>query len=455
MVTDKGLVKVLDFGLAKLTERTEGAEATMGQPTQEGIILGTAAYMSPEQAEGKNFDARSDVFSFGSVLYEMTTGRRAFFGDTNACTMAAILREEPRPVSQVAPKTPPELERVISRCLRKDPGRRIQHMADLRVALEELKEESGSRTPAPAPPVGALWRRRPAWAAGAVLLAAALGISAWFGLLRPAARPVAKVAALTALRGIQREPTLSPDGKQVAFVWNGEKQDNFDIYVQLLGETTPRRLTTNPAVEYMPAWPPDGLHIAFLRDTQAGTEVVTIPAAGGVEKRLHVSTVSCGLNPAAMPFCGLSWSPNGRFLTFVDRESPQAPFSIYLLDIDTREKRKLTTPPPGFDDGLSVFSQDGRSLAFLRLPGAPLPEIYILPLSENGQPRGKPQQITKDNSLLLGLDWTPDSRSIVFSSLRGGVYALWRVASSGGAPERLPVGGNDAFIPPSRDQAIG
>ena len=106
--------------------------------------MGTAAYMSPEQAEGKKLDGRSDIFSFGSVLYEMSTGRRAFQGETKLSTLSAILREEPKPASELAAAVPRELEKIIQRCLRKDPDRRFQQIEDVKVALEELKEESDS-----------------------------------------------------------------------------------------------------------------------------------------------------------------------------------------------------------------------------------------------------------------------------------------------------------------------
>ncbi len=404
-------------------------------------ILGTVAYMSPEQAEGKNADPRSDIYSLGAVLYEMATGRRAFAGATSAATLTAVLREDPTPAGQLAVEMPRELEGVISRCLQKDRARRFQHMADLKVALEALEGESNSRALAATALRGTRARRGLVWAAGTLLLAVALGMGAWLGVIRrPAAGPVATVSAFTVVPGVQTQPALSPDGKQVAFVWNG------DIHIQLVGDTTARQVTSSPAFENSPVWSPDARHIAFLRGTASGTEVIVVPSAGGPEKRLLVSMASCG-ELLARQFCGPAWSPNGRSLTVVDKESPEAPSSIFLVDIETRERRKLTTPPLGFEDGLSVFSPDGRRLAFARRPGWPLSDIYVLPLTDSGQRPADPLRITRDNAFIWGFDWTGDGRSIVFASSRGGVDSLWRVASSGGAPEGLPVGGNDAFWP--------
>jgi len=150
IIDEDGRVKLLDFGLAKLTEKTvdsEAATATMtadGPLTEEGSIIGTVAYMSPEQAEGRKVDARSDIFSFGSVLYEMVTGRLPFEGATKMSTISAILQKEPPPPGALAPNLPAEFEKIILRCLRKDRDRRTQHIDDIKLALEELRDDSAS-----------------------------------------------------------------------------------------------------------------------------------------------------------------------------------------------------------------------------------------------------------------------------------------------------------------------
>jgi eukaryotic-like serine/threonine-protein kinase len=145
MVTDDGLVKVLDFGLAKLTEVSASSdERTLRSETEEGTIVGTVSYMLPEQAEGTKVDARSDIFSFGAVLYEMVTGQKAFQGESKMSTLTAVLKQEPKPISQLVPTIPLDLEKTINRCLRKDRERRYQYMADVKINLQELKEESDS-----------------------------------------------------------------------------------------------------------------------------------------------------------------------------------------------------------------------------------------------------------------------------------------------------------------------
>jgi len=445
MVSEQGRVKVLDFGLAKLTEPVAGEEA----PTQttEGAIVGTVAYMSPEQAEGKRLDARSDIFSFGSLLYEMVTGRRAFRGDSNMSTLAAIIKQEPEPLGV---ETPRDLEKIIRRCLRKDPDRRWQTMADLKVAIEDLAEEwdTGELAGSRAAPGRRRYGSRLWLSFAAVVLLAAAAV--WFRAAHFQPGPPPRVVSFASRPGVQWGPAVSPDGNQVAFVWEGQNRDNQDIYVQLVDENLPRRLTTHPRLDFSPVWSPDGLRIAFLRQAEQGTEVLVVPAAGGEERRLVQSSARCDaqLLPMTRMWCGISWSPDGKSLTFVDRESTDVGYSIYSFDLETRERRKLTRPPAGWwGDGASVFSPDGRSLAFLRMRYPYPGDIYVLSLSEGGMPNGEPRRITRDASNNYGFDWMPDSRRLVFSSIRGGLPGLWRISTNGGEPERLPVGSEDAVGP--------
>jgi serine/threonine protein kinase/tetratricopeptide (TPR) repeat protein len=227
MVTGKGLVKVLDFGLAKLMERDGGlgSATTLARPplTEQGTIVGTVAYMSPEQAEGKTIDARADIFSFGSVLYEMVAGRRAFAGDSTVGTLAAILHQEPTPIEGI----PPELEQIIARCLRKEPDRRIQHMDDVALALEELRDAARatrSRGPAsptaPAPGARSGSKPRWLWPAGALLCLSLVAAALVVGNVRGLRDLLAGSAGPSPIRSIAVLPleNLSGNPEQEYFV---------------------------------------------------------------------------------------------------------------------------------------------------------------------------------------------------------------------------------------------
>ena len=276
--------------------------------------------------------------------------------------------------------------------------------------------------------------------AGLLIVAAAI----WIGLARTttSAGPSSPITVpLTGNSGIETLPSISPDGQQVAYAWDRASGGNLDIYVKLIGGGPPLRLTDGDVDEYSPAWSPDGRQIAFLRRSSEGAGIFVVPALGGPERKL--GELSARWFPAGIWYGKLSWSPDGRFLALADRGSPAGVESIVLLTIATGEKRRVTSPSPEwpFGDGAPVFSPDGRILAFERAAGILVSDIYAQPLSPEGAPVGGAVRLTSDRRGVYALDWTPDGREIVFSSNRGGPFALWTVAASGGAPEPLASAG--------------
>ena len=441
MLQADGRVKVLDFGLAKIIEQTSDAK-TMTQ-TAAGTILGTVAYMSPEQAEGKLLDARTDIFSLGALLYEISTGKRAFPGDSQASVFAAVLKEDPPPPDEVRAGMPPELGRVIMRCLRKDPARRVQSMADLRSSLEELKDElssgklgSGAHASSGrvAPAAGIQPSRRVGLYRAIGLAVLLIGVPLAGYLIWQSAQmpPVVENAQLlpvplTTYSGSETSASFSPDGNQIAFVWDGERQDNPDIYVKLVGPGTPLRLTTSPLVDAYPRWSPDGRQIAFVRYISMNqVSLFVTPSLGGAERRLGDFFTRVAINR----FVYLAWAADAKFLIIAAAQSAADPSHLLRVNVDTGEAAMLVRANPGSDGFYSVdVSPDGRRMATAR-DNFGADAIEVFDLSADGQATST--RIFRDVTNAVDVRWTGDSKDIVFRRSVNNPGPLYRLSTTTG-----------------------
>ncbi len=281
------------------------------------------------------------------------------------------------------------------------------------------------------------------WTAGwtwmAVLTALILAGAGWLYFLRSASLPRMNVLRFTSYPGTEKDPAISPDGKRLAFVWDGEGADNFDVYVRSIGPVgelpitveKPLRLTTDPAPDFSPTWSPDGRYLAFARVSEGNSAVYVVPSMGGQERQLtelHFGPVTDGKL--------LDWSPDGKSLAVAAMSSPEDRRGIYSISLDKGDRQKLTFPPTEFGgDKSPVFSPDGQTLAFTRVSG--YTDFYLLSLNHR-----EPKRLSANARWSFNSAWTADSREIVFGSWAGGSRQLWRVAVSGGKPEPLAIGAN-------------
>jgi Tol biopolymer transport system component/DNA-binding winged helix-turn-helix (wHTH) protein len=308
--------------------------------------------------------------------------------------------------------------------------------------------------------------KRKRWIAG-IAAASALAVVSYLVLSQgsrtePIRTPTAVAVPLTAYQGFELDPSLSPDGSQVAFSWNGPTEDNYDIYVKLAGPGEAVRLTTNPARDDNPAWSPDGRLIAFQRSVSEVTkDVFVVPALGGAERQVAtISVAGLGMSSALAYNAThtLSWTPDGRWIAFGGRPSEQESPGIWLTAVDRSERRRLTTVGGhDFGDTSPAFSHDGRLLAFVREHTISASEVYVLLLSSALMPVGAPARVTPEGGLVRGVAWVPGGDGLVFS-VQGhlGLSRLHRVALAEarpepvGPPELLPFGEQATAISVSR-----
>ncbi len=424
-VRNDGTVKVLDFGLAKLadpggTGSNFGADAnltaspTITSPammTGAGVILGTAAYMSPEQARGTPVDTRTDIWAFGCVLFEMLTGRRAFAGQTVTDALAAIIEREPA-WSLLPTSTPNGVLRLLRRCLAKDLKRRLHDMADARLELDDaltepIRDEATFDSSRPA-------RGRIGWALALIATAIAAAATAWLAAQRtrsavnggPAAE--AMLERLTYDSGVTRMPALSPDGRLLAYASDRAGNGDLDIWVQQIPGGTPLRLTDDPADDSTPDFSPDGNQVVF-RSERNGGGIYLVPALGGPARLIAPD----GRRPRFSPDGSRIAYWSGQFRGDQVRNASTVASSVYVLSLSGGAPVRVL---PDFEVANDpVWVPDGRSL-----------------LVAGRRKRGL-QQAASFDWWMTPLDGRPPVKTSVFDTplLRGAGVAPSRWTSSG------------------------
>jgi Tol biopolymer transport system component len=452
-VTKDERIKILDFGLAKPSAGSGGASDETQSPTvsgytEPGMVMGTVGYMSPEQVRGLPVDHRSDLFSFGAVLYEMLAGRRAFQRETAAETMTAILKEEPAQLGDLEGRVPPALAAVIAHCLEKKPERRFQSARDLAFALDTAVSPTGRSAAvaaaAPSPPPSA-WPRR----LGLAVVVAAAAAAGYLLGPKDAASPPAderdvSITMLTSDPGYEGEPTFSPDGQTIAYV--ADRDGNFEIYLQQISGGPAINLTRDPGADVQPAFSPNGREIAFVSNRSSasdlmhaapglphvGGDVWVMPALGGQARRL----VENGNTP--------SWTPDGSAILYVhgtfrsSRIARIASAGGESRDVPIEEPAVLRYFYPRLsEDGRWLLYQNGNQVEVVAAAG------------------GKPKILARGEAPA----WGPGSTSILYTSgMPDKNRTLWRADFSlqrgeiSGAPRPLTVGrGGDVGAAVSKD----
>jgi Tol biopolymer transport system component len=425
LIARNGYAKLADFGLAKLVQRADQTSTLTRARTQHGVLIGTIAYMSPEQAAGLPLDSRSDIFSYGVVLYEVLAGRRPFPGATDLEVLQRILHAAPLPLPEATPVT---LQLLVQKALEKDPANRFQSMRELVIDLRRAARSS-AELPAPRVPHPA---RGLTWAGAAAALATMIGIWLW---MRAGQGPTSRAewVQLTRFPDSVVQPALSPDGRMLTFIRGpGSLATPGQIYVKMLPDGEPKQLTADSRVKISPVFSPDGSRIAYTaRDPQNPYDTWVVPVLGGDPRRwLPNAAALVWSRKGNIVFSEIIGGLEGNHMKIVAAEESRAG----ARDLYVPERK-------GGMAHRSYPSPDGRSVIVVEMSdrGAWLP-CRLLPM--DGRSTG--QRIGPPDAGCVFAAWSPDGRWMYLSSNAGGASHIWRqrFASSGTptAPEQLTAG---------------
>jgi eukaryotic-like serine/threonine-protein kinase len=418
-----GRVKILDFGLAKLVARDTDQTMTDLEQTEPGVVMGTPAYMSPEQVRGQNADQRSDIFSFGAVLHEMLSGTRPFTGSSAADIASAVLNHDP---PQVTGGISAGLDGIVRHCLEKSPEQRFQSARDLAFQLESLSSISeSSRAVSPGRKLSA----KVFWGGMALLAVGAAVLSGWWWHRRePIKSQFVRFQRLTDFAGLEGSPALSPDGKSLAFV--SDSSGSRQIWIRLLAGGPPLQITKDAGDHLEPRWSQDSAALIYYTPPSEGAEEGTIweiPALGGPPRRLAASV------------SGTDTSHDGKRIAFFRLNNRQV--ELVTADRDGSDERVVSRFGPGFGYRYPRWSPDDKAIAYVHSLENWNDDVYSVAASG-----GDAHLVTQDHMLNAGLAWLPDGSGIVYSSARGSTLLylptmhLWLAPAAGGEPRQLTFG---------------
>jgi Tol biopolymer transport system component len=422
-VRAKRRVRVLDFGLSHLVEPVNRLKELPQQDPSSEVV----EYLAPEQVEGKPVDFRTDVFSFGSLLYHMATGKRAFRKDTIGGTLHAILREEPKPVAHVTRRVARGIDKILARCLRKDPGQRFQKIDEVQSSLKRLKADYYSKLLSRGSFLTPYWERVMLRSFFALLLivAATAAVMLWQSRTPGERTVTAKLTQLTSDAGFYSEPAISLDGRLLAYSSDRGGQGNLQIWMQPVSGGSPVRLTNDPADDHEPAISPNGATVAF-RSERDGGGIYLVPATGGESRRI----ADYGRRPR--------FSPDGKWIAYwvgppgvglvADRQN-----KVYVIPAAGGAPRQIR---PDFSwANYPIWAPDSKSLMLLGRPdvGRDTPDAtdwWITPVGEGELKKtGACGTLLKnglitDNQCAVPGDW--EGNHIYFSLRSPDGYNLWR-----------------------------